>query len=94
MRLRETRDVFADRLTFPVDRQQVIDNVGDVALDPPDGDRTTVAAVLDLSDDEEFASPDELHRTVVGYVDDAFIGRKYYDDRGDQTGIPNDQQSF
>ncbi|QZP38482.1 DUF5789 family protein [Halobaculum magnesiiphilum] len=94
MRLSETREAFADRLTFPIDRETVIERVGDVTLDAPNGENTTVAAVLDRSDPTTYESVEELHDTLVGLVDDAFIGRKYYDDRGDQTGIPTDQESF
>ena len=86
--------MFVERLRFPANREEVIERVGDVALDPPDGDRTTVEAVLEMADDTEFHSPDELHQTVVGYVGDGFIGRKYYDDRGGQPQNQTDQRSF
>lgn len=94
MRLPETREAFAERLTFPIDRETVIERVGDVTLQAPNGEDTTVAAVLDRSDETTYESAEELHDTLFGLVGDAFIGRKYYDDRGDQTGISTDQESF
>lgn len=94
MRLSETREAFADRLTFPTDRDTVLDRVGDVSLESPNGESETVAAVLSRSGAAEFASPDDLYRTVVGAVSEGFIGRKHYDDRSDQTGRREHQQSF
>lgn len=94
MRLSETREAFANRLTFPTDRDTVVDRVGDVTLDSPNGESETVAAVLDRSDAAEFASSTDLYLTVVGAVDEGFVGRKHYDDRGEQTGRRENQQSF
>ncbi|MFC7137301.1 DUF5789 family protein [Halobaculum litoreum] len=94
MRLPETRTVFADRLTFPTDRETVVTRVGDVRLEAPNGEDTTVATVLDRASVSTFASADDLHATLVAFVGDAFVGRKFYDDRGDQTAVDTDQQSF
>jgi len=94
MRLSEAREAFATRLSFPTDRETVVEHVGDVTLEAPNGDDTTVAAVLDRVDTAEFASADELYDTVVTFVDDAFIGRKFYDDRGSQSGMQDEEQSF
>jgi hypothetical protein len=94
MRLSETRDVFVDRLTFPADRETVLDAVGSVELDAPWGDPESVADVLERADDESFGSADELFDTLLTYVGDQYIGRKYYDDRGSQTAIDSEEVSF
>ncbi|MFC7069005.1 DUF5789 family protein [Halobaculum lipolyticum] len=94
MRLTEARETFDRRLTFPADREAVIDGVGDVRLEAPNGDDTTVGGVLERADATEFGSADELYDTVVAFVDDAFIGRKFYDDRGGQSAMGTEQQSF
>ncbi|UIO99169.1 hypothetical protein Hbl1158_11575 [Halobaculum sp. CBA1158] len=94
MRLSELRAEFSRQLSFPTDRETAVERVGDVTLEAPNGDDTTVAAVLARAETAEFDSAKELHDTLVGLVDDAFIGRKFYDDRGGQTGMENDQQSF
>jgi hypothetical protein len=94
MRLPNIHEAFARRLSFPADRQTVLERVGDVTLEAPGGDDTTVGAVLASTDAERFDSADELCETVVAFVGDAFIGRKFYDDRGEQTGIPGEPLSF
>ncbi|SHH24166.1 DUF5789 family protein [Halobaculum gomorrense] len=94
MQLSEAREAFDDRLSFPVDRETVDDRVGDVRLEAPNGEDTTVGAVLERTETTEFASPGELHDTVAGLVDDAFVGRKRYDDRGNGGERRDDEQSF
>jgi hypothetical protein len=84
MRLPETRDLFVRELTFPASRESVIDTVGEKALEAPNGERETIREVLDRSQSDEFRSADELYDTLITFVSDGFIGRKYYDDRGGQ----------
>lgn len=94
MRLSETRDRFASELTFPVERDTVIDTVGDIELDAPYGDSESVADVLERDDRAEYESPDELYDALVAYVGDAYIGRKFYDDRGSNVEIDSEEVSF
>jgi hypothetical protein len=91
MRLPETRDLFARELDFPVTREAVVETVGDTELEAPTGYNETIREVIERSDTEEFTSPDDLYGTLMTFVSDGFIGRKYYDDRGGQTD-PEDME--
>jgi hypothetical protein len=82
MRLPETRDLFARKLQFPVTRTTVMETVGGTELDPPSGDNTTIGDVIERCDIAEFESADTLYDTLLTFVGEEFIGRKYYDDRG------------
>jgi hypothetical protein len=82
MRLPETRDLFAQQLEFPTTRQTVLETVGETELQAPTGQSESIAEVIERSDAEEFESADSLYGTLMAFVSDAFIGRKYYDDRG------------
>jgi hypothetical protein len=82
MRLSEARDRFAAELDFPVDRDSVIDELGDVPLTAPGGDAESVGVVVERSNVSTFGSADELFDALVGNVGEAFVGRKFYDDRG------------
>lgn len=84
MRLPETRDLFARELQFPATRDAVVEAVGDETVEAPNGKSETIAEVLDRSSRDEFRSTDELYDEMMAFVSDAFIGRKYYDDRGGQ----------
>jgi hypothetical protein len=92
MRLPETRDLFARELSFPADRETVVDTVGDETLEAPNGEHETIREVLDRSQRDEFSSADELYDTLIPFVSDGFIGRKYYDDRGGQLPTSEDEE--
>lgn len=91
MRLPETRDLFARELDFPVSREAAIEAVGGVELEAPTGNNETIREVLDRCETDEFDSPDGLYGSLMTFVSDGFIGRKYYDDRGGSTD-PEDME--
>ena len=94
MRLPETRDLFARKLEFPAPRSEVLETVGDTELSPPDGESTTIRAVVERSDVETFDSADDLYDTLMMLVGAQFIGRRYYDDRGGMSGDEENEVSF
>jgi hypothetical protein len=77
-----------------VEHGTVVETIGDVELDAPWGDPETIGEVLTRTDDAEFHSADELYDTILTYVGDQYIGRKFYDDRGSQAGIDSEEVSF
>lgn len=95
MRLPETRDLFARELTFPTSYQAVVERIGDEELEAPNGQSETIAEVLDRASRDRFSSADELYDELMTFVSDAFIGRKFYDDRGSMPkGDDEDEVSF
>lgn len=94
MRLKETLELFDRELEFPTDHADAVDAVGEVSLEAPNGCDVTIEEVLARSETTEFNSPNELHQTVANYVGDAFVGRKFYDDRGTQSQIRDEPESF
>lgn len=94
MRLKETLGLFDDELEFPTDRDTAIDAVGDVEIEAPNGGDVTIGELLGRSETAEFSSAEELHQTLSTFVGDAFVGRKFYDDRGSQSGLRDEPESF
>jgi hypothetical protein len=94
MRLPETRDLFVQRLEFPASAETVVETVGEEALDAPNGTTETIGEVLERCSESEFYSADDLYDSLVMHVSDAFIGRKFYDDRGSQPADPESEVSF
>ena len=94
MRLSETRDLFISELAFPVERQSVIDQLGDNQIDPPTGEAETIGEIIERSDADSFRTPDELYDTLVSFVGEQYVGRKFYDDRGPNTAIDSEEVSF
>lgn len=94
MRLPETRDLFVREFSFPVTCETVEERIGDRELDAPNGESETIGAVLGHCQEEEFRSADELYDALLTFVGDAYIGRKFYDDRGAQPNEETEGVSF
>lgn len=71
-----------------------MDEVGDRELDAPNGEAETIEEVLERCSEDEFDSADRLYDALVSLLSDAYIGRKYYDDRGSQPGQDEEEVSF
>ncbi|WP_135306413.1 DUF5789 family protein [Haloarcula amylovorans] len=88
MRYSETLQLFEQAFTFPADRDTVLKQLGAVELMTPAGDTVTLREVLERTDEAIYHTPDELYSSLVGNLEDGFIGRKYYDDRaGIEAGV-------
>jgi hypothetical protein len=72
--------------SYPITRETVIETMGETTVESPSGDTETVAETLERTDTEEFRSAQELNDVFLGNLSDEYIGRKYYDDRGDNHG--------
>ena len=94
MRIAETRDLFASEFAFPVDRETVLDRVGDHEIDAPSGESETIGDILTLIEQDTYESVDELFDVLVTFVGDEYIGRKFYDDRGANVQQDLDEVSF
>lgn len=86
MQVEEVSRLIEEELTYPIDRKAVIEQIGAVEVAAPDQEDTeTIATILDSLGPETYDSADELYKTIIGNVSDEHIGRKYYDDRGQQS---------
>lgn len=82
MRLPHLHEFLEREFEFPVDRASVLARIGDATVDAPnDDDSETIDEIL-VGGDETFESADGLYESVVGNLNDGYIGRKFYDDRG------------
>lgn len=64
----------------------MVAEIGAIEITSPSGDSVTIQEVLEGVDEERYLTSDALYTTIIGNLDDTFIGRKYYDDRG---GVPS-----
>lgn len=88
MRYSETLQLFEQAFDFPADQRTVDEQLGDVELTAPTGDVVSVRDVLERTSETTYDSPEGLYTSLIGNLEDGFIGRKYYDDRsGTQSGI-------
>ena len=88
MLLSELPDYFEAEFTYPVELRTVIERAGDVQIAAPnDSDTQAIDSLLEPLGVDVVSSADELFAMVYGNLNDSYIGRKYYDDRG---GNPTD----
>jgi len=89
----DLRTYLDDELAYPVTLRAVRDRVGETTIVAPDSDESeTIRGVVENVDDASFETVDELFETVVSRLPDAYIGRKYYDDRGSNPDAFNDTE--
>lgn len=81
MRYSDTLQLFEQAFEFPADHETVVAHVGDVELTTPAGDAITVRSILERTDETTYHTSDDLYISLLGNLEDGFIGRKYYDDR-------------
>jgi len=92
MRPTDAYTTFEQRYSYPVDRDTVIETMGDTTIESPTGEDTTIAETFEHADTDQFRSAQELGDTFFSWLPEQYIGRKYYDDRGDNPH-PSDARS-
>jgi hypothetical protein len=86
MRYSETHQLFDQAFDFPADQDTVVRQLGDVELTTPAAETVTVGEVLKRTEGTTYHSSNELYTSLLGNLEDGFIGRKFYDDR---SGTPS-----
>ncbi|WP_380675064.1 hypothetical protein [Salinigranum sp. GCM10025319] len=83
MKIRNVLASLEDELSFPIDQNSVIEQIGAIEIEAPDAQETEmISTILGHVGQETYTTADELFTTIIGNVSDEYIGRKYYDDRG------------
>jgi hypothetical protein len=81
MRLNEAHPEFVHEFEFPVEHERVVDRIGNRPIEAPDGTTESIANILERDSTTIYPTANALFATLIGNVDDAHIGRKFYDDR-------------
>lgn len=83
MRLKDLPQWLSSEFDFPLERATLVARSGSMAIEAPDRtDSETLAAIVERSEVSSFTSELDLMDTILCNLGDAYIGRKYYDDRG------------
>lgn len=87
-----------NKFEYPVAHETVLDQIGEATIDAPDdSDSQTIDEVLEYDNDATYETADDLFDSIIGNLDDDYIGRKFYDDRGPNVeegdrGTPHDDR--
>ncbi|QFU84372.1 DUF5789 family protein [Natronorubrum aibiense] len=99
MNPQQLHDELKDEFEYPVDHATVLAQIGGATVDAPDDiDSETVDEILASDNDKIYETAEDLVDSIYGNLDDSYIGRKYYDDRGanidgDDYEDPHDDQN-
>lgn len=94
MEYSDTEQIIDELLEFPATHTAIIEQIGTVKITSPSGDSVTIQETLDPVVEERYLTSDALYTSIIGNLDETFIGRKYYDDRGGTTfGIETENES-
>jgi hypothetical protein len=87
----EVRDHLEQEYRFPVGQETLVSRIGSVELAATTTDPETTATVLNRTDRTTYRSARDVYETLVGTVGDAYVGRKYYDDRSGVRAVTHDR---
>jgi hypothetical protein len=83
MMIKDLPAMLERRIDYPAGPETVKSEIGETEIEAPDSaDAKSIAELLDHVDEDTYDSPEELFDALVSYLPDAYIGRKFYDDRG------------
>jgi hypothetical protein len=86
MRHTDAFEAFDQTYSYPIDRETIIETMGDRTIESPGGDDETLGQILGRTETETFDSSQDLFDTFFGQLSEQYVGRKFYDDRGDNVG--------
>lgn len=89
MEYSNVRQLIDELIEFPITHNRLIEQLGGVELTASTGDSVPVSEVLNRADEPVYQSTNMLYTTIVGNLDDSFIGRKYSDERGGAHTCPD-----
>lgn len=95
MEYSDTERIVDQLIEYPVTHTSVVERIGTIEITSPSGESVTIREVLDPVNEESYPTSDALYAAIIGNLDETFIGRKYYDDRGSTTAgtVPEDEST-
>lgn len=83
------RRLIDESVEFPTTHDNLVEQLGEVKLMAPTGETVLVSEILNRVGETEYRSTGMLYTSIVGNLDDSFIGRKYSDERGGAHTCPD-----
>ncbi len=81
MRLSEVKEYIDRQVETPIDHDTAVDKLNGRRIDCPSGKGKRVSDALSMDETRTYETTDEIYESVMCYLGDEYIGRKFYDDR-------------
>lgn len=93
MEYSKLRQAIDESVEFPIAHSRLVEQWEETEIASPTGDSVPVREILDRAEESTYLSTDMLHTTIMGNLDDRFIGHKYSDERGGALTCPDPKSS-
>jgi len=81
MRLSEVKDYIDSEVETPIDHESAVEQLNGREIDCPSGDGKRVSDALKMDETRRYETTEEICESVMCYLGDEYVGRKFYDDR-------------
>lgn len=81
MRLSEIKEYIDSQVETPIDHESAVEQLNGREIDCPSGDGECVSAALEMDETKQYENSMEIYESVMCYLSEDYIGRKFYDDR-------------
>lgn len=89
MEYSELAQVIDTAVEFPITHDTLVEQLDGMEVTAPVGGSVPVCEVLDRAGEPTYQSAEMLYMTIVGNLDETFVGRKYSDGRGGAYKCPD-----
>ncbi|MDZ7688811.1 MAG: hypothetical protein U5J64_08855 [Halobacteriales archaeon] len=81
MRLSEIKEYIDSEVETPVEHDTAVEKLNGGEIDCPSGDGKCMTEALERDETRTYETSTEIYESVMCYLGDEYVGRKFYDDR-------------
>jgi len=81
MRLSEVKEYIDSEVETPIEHDSAVEQLNGREIDCPSGGGKGITEALEMDETRTYETSTEIHESVMCYLGDEYVGRKFYDDR-------------
>ena len=81
MRLSEIEEYIDSELETPIEHDRAVEQLNGEKIACPSGEGKGITEVLEMDETRTYETSTEIYESVMCYLGDEYVGRKFYDDR-------------
>lgn len=81
MRLSEIKEYIDSEVEPPIEHDTAVEKLNGGKIECPSGDGECITEALMMDETRRYETSTEIYESVMCYLGDEYVGRKYYDDR-------------
>jgi len=81
MRLPEIKEYIDSEVETPIEHETAIEQLNGEKIECPSGEGECITEALSMDETRKYKTSTEIYESVMCYLGDEYVGRKFYDDR-------------